>query len=209
MSSCEYPKNGLLSGMVMVYATATLVVLAGLFLPPVSVWFSPKPSTELLNVFLVSIVIMAIHKFESYKSKEFDRCPVYLATGSHARWMKQPREVLFVGFVGTFLILMVVINLVMRGAPWPLLLMLIWLAQGLHEIHHSAKTCIERRYYPGVVSSLLFVLHIDLFMVPLWFQHVFGGFHWSGYLYYASQPIIFLAFAIEHRSWCLKIRTSP
>ncbi|MBF0106579.1 MAG: hypothetical protein HQM16_14790 [Deltaproteobacteria bacterium] len=201
-----YPKNGLLSGMALVYLTAFVILVSGSIFPFFNTWFTGYPMPELVNAFLVSIILMAAHKGESYYFKEYDRCPVYLAAGDHAGWMREPRRVLFVGFVGTFLVFMVVINLILRGPPWPFLLLGIWMVQGWHEIHHSAKTLVERRYYPGVVTSVLFVLHIDVFVFPKWLFQIFGYGHFIGYVYYAVQPLIFLAFVFEHKRWVRQIK---
>lgn len=204
MTEKIHPKNGLLSGMFIVYTTAAIAVAAGLFWPGVNQFFGANPTTALINTFLVSILLMVAHKLESYFFREYDRCPVYLSSSGHAKWMKHPRQILFVAFVGTFLMLMIVINLVMRGPPWPLLLMAIWMAQGLHEIHHSAKTLVERRYYPGVISSIFFVAHIDVFMFLQWGELVLKGHEWVYYVYYGLQPVVFLAFVLEHRWWSMR-----
>ncbi len=76
-----------------------------------------------------------------------------------------------------------------------------WVAQGVHELHHLGKTLASRRYYPGTISSLLFVASIDFLFFPVWLEHLNLR---SGALFnffYGIQPILVLAFALEHAHW--------
>jgi hypothetical protein len=201
-----YPKNGLLSGMALTYVTAILAVILGLMIPTFAEMFTHPVSPALLQAFLVSIGLMILHKGESYWTKEYDRCPVYLAS-TRASWSKNPRQVLFVGFVGTFLILMLALYLAMKGPPWILLLLTIWLAQGLHEIHHSAKCLAERRYYPGTVSSIVFVAYVGLYVFPHWYDLVVAERGFYFHLYYYLYVPVFIAFYFEHRCWLKRVAT--
>ncbi len=186
--------------MVLTWGTALVVLVIGFFIPSLARIFDVELSGEIRGAFLVSVTLMLVHKIESYFFKEYDRCPVYLGVERSSR-AGNVRQTQFVVFVSTFLLMMYVVVLVMSGPPWPLLLITVWLAQGLHEIHHGAKTLVERRYYPGVISSLVFVLHVCLFIFPKWYSEAGLDSPFIYYAYYALVPLVFAAFALEHRKW--------
>lgn len=196
----SYPKNGLLSGMIITLSAAVMALIGGLFIPDVSVLFSEAPSPTLLNAFFVSICLLTVHKIESYLTREYDVCPVYLTNGQ-ASWTQNNRQTIFLAFVPILLGMSFMLFLVMKGPPWPLLLLLIWISQGLHELHHSGKSLAQKKYYSGVISSLIFVLQIDFFLFPEWYAQLHMENEIAFYLYYALQPFVLLAFYLEHRRW--------
>lgn len=191
------PKNGLLSGMAVTWLTALAAVASGLFVAPLHPYFARVPSDELVALFLASILLMGAHKVESYCTGEFEQCPVY-QTLARAPWAGDVRRAMFVVFCSIFVGAMVLCYLVLRGAPWPLLLLAVWCAQGLHEIHHSAKSLARRRYYPGTTTAITFTLFMDVAFVPTYVSHL-GGPAWSLVLYYAAQPLLLGAFYVEDR----------
>jgi hypothetical protein len=201
------PKNGLLSGMIITQAAAVTAILAGLFVPGADLVFAGFPPRFVLDVFLGSVVLMTVHKVESYYFGEFEVCPVYLTVGKS--WEKNVRRAGFEVFVSAFLGGMFLLALALRGAPWPLLLMSVWLAQGLHEIHHLAKTLVRRRYYPGLVSALLFTALIDVALFPNWYAALHVESQLGFYAYYAVQPLVLLAFFLEDRKWFAAFRALP
>ncbi len=87
--------------------------------------------------------------------------------------------------------------------------MSVWLAQGLHEIHHLGKTIARRRYYPGLISALLFTAVIDLAFFPNWYAALNVGSQLGFYAYYAVQPLVLLAFYLEDRKWFTAFRALP
>lgn len=196
----EPPKNGLLSGMVVTWATALAAVAAGLFVARLHPYFAQVPSHELVSLYVASIVLMCAHKVESYWTGEFEQCPVY-ETLARAPWASDVRRATFAVFCSMFLAAMFLSYLVLRGAPWPLLLMSVWCAQGLHEIHHGAKSLARQRYYPGTTTALLFTLFMDLSFFPVYAGHLGGLPPWWIGLYYAAQPLLFAAFYVEDRQW--------
>jgi hypothetical protein len=200
-----FPKNGLLSGMIITGLAAALALSLGFFVPSSHAIFDAPTTTGLLDAFLITILGMTVHKVESYRTGEFERCPVYL-TNVHNERGKAPGRLLFHGFVPTVLGGLLLTYFVMRGPPWVLLMMLIWLGQGLHEWHHAAKTLVERRYYPGTVTGLLFVGLVDVLFYPVWVASLtvdLGGWFW---VYYAVQPVVFVAYWLEHRGWFVRHR---
>lgn len=203
LSQPQYPKNGALSGMILPALAAIAALVTGLFLSNVAQIFAGTPSNSLLNAFFVSICLMAIHKIESYLTHEYDVCPVYLTNGQSS-WAQNPRQAIFVAFVSTFIGMSFVLFLVFKGSPWPLLLLSIWMSQGLHEFHHSAKSLAQKSYYSGTISALLFVAQIDVFVFPKWYGELGLASDVGFYLYYLIQPVVFLGFYLEHRGWLAK-----
>ena len=208
------PRNGLLSGMLITAFTAWVVVTFCIFHPSAMVLFGKMPTPALMHAFLASIILMALHKTESFSKAEFDHCPVYLTSGQ-APWAQNCRKAIFVSFVTTFIGMLVLVYLVLLGPPWPIALLAVWLGQGLHEFHHLAKSWVRRSFYPGVFSSIAFVLVQSFWVFPQWFKLVFpkGG-PLSASLgetvfiaYYVSLPLVLLAFILEDQSWTSTART--
>lgn len=199
-----YPKAGALSGMAVTWVTGAALFFVGVALPSLHPIFAGQPSTRLLNLLLVSLGIMTLHKIESYFTHEFDHCPVYLSLKS-AAWAREPRQAVFVTFCSVFLALTLVIALSMRGSPWLLLLPGVWSAQGLHEIHHSAKSLSRRGYYPGTLTALVFVAFIDAFFFPEYFSLLRVEGRAALFAFYALQPLLFFAFFVEDRAWLRKL----
>ncbi len=148
-----FPKNGLLSGMIVTGLAAAAALTLGFFVPASHSTFDALPTDGLIDAFGITVLAMAAHKVESYLTGEFERCPVYL-TSVHREKGKHPGRLLFQGFVPTVIGGLLLAYFLMRGAPWVMLMLLVWLGQGLHEWHHLAKSLAERRYYPGTVSGL-------------------------------------------------------
>ncbi len=194
------PKAGLLSGMAVTWITAIIVVGVGAAVPRLHPIFAGSPSRRLLDLLVASIVLMAAHKIESYFTREFDHCPVYLGM-RQSRWGHDPLALAFVTFVSVFLGMMVLVALAMRDAPWPLLVLAIWCAQGLHELHHAAKSLSRRRYYPGTASALVFVAFMDLAFVPAYLGCLDVDARAVLACYFVAQPLLLGAFYLEDRSW--------
>ena len=195
------PPAGILSGMVITWATALAAMLVGALLPSLHPIFAAMPSAGLADLLLFSIGLMAVHKVESYVTGEFDHCPVYLGLADKP-WVRSLRQAAFITFCTTFLALAVLLALAMRGPPWPLLVMAVWCAQGLHEVHHLAKSLARRRYYPGTASGALFVAFIDLVFFPAYLGELSLAAREPVRLaYYAAQPLLLCAFFVEDRAW--------
>lgn len=197
---CEAPSNGLLSGMIITWLSVVGILFWGIFFPSWMTPFFVNPSPEFLNAFLVSIIIMAIHKYESFYFEEYNHCPVYLTSGRKT-WAKNSREAIFLPFVGTFLGLTFLLYFSLCGQPWTMLIPIVWLAQGLHEIHHSAKALAQKKYYPGTVSSIVYVLQINLLLYPAWWNALAASNQAVFYFYYLVQPFVFAGFYFEHRQF--------
>jgi hypothetical protein len=186
--------------MAVTWLTALGALVVGFALPSLHPIFSGAPSRRLLDLLLISIGIMALHKLESFYAREFDHCPVYLSL-QRAWWACEPRQAVFVTFCSVFLALMLVVALAMRGAPWLLLLPAIWSAQALHEIHHLGKSLARRGYYSGAISAVLFVAFMDVFFVPEYSSLLALDGRAARLAFYAFQPLLLLAFWVEDRRW--------
>lgn len=158
--------------------------------------FAAPLTFELQVTFFASVVVMALHKIESYWSLEYDQCPVYVSQA-----VDNPRRAIFLAFVPPFVAMMFMVFLAFIGPPFHLLSLAVWLGQGVHELHHTAKSLARRRLYPGLFTSVVFVGLMSLGMFPLWHDAVIGerGLFFVGY--YAVQPVMFLAFYFEDRRW--------
>lgn len=194
------PKNGALSGMILPALTAAIVLPLGLVSAGFRSHFEAPLPPAFLWAFFATIVVMAAHKLESFWFEEYEQCPVYLANGQKP-WARNPRKAVFVSFVSTFLGMLGVAFLGFAGPPWHLLVMTVWLAQGAHELHHTAKSLSRRRVYPGTASSLLFVGLMWTAVFPLWHDLVIGARGAFFFGTYAALPLVFLAYYLEDRRW--------
>ncbi len=199
----QAPSNGILSGMVLAWGTAIFVIGIGFFYPHLAAPFDSALSLGFLDAFMVSVLLMFLHKVESYFTLEYEQCPVYATTG-RARWAQDSREAVFLAFCGTFLGLALAIALMLRGGYWPLLILAIWMAQGVHEWHHSAKSLTQGSYYSGTVTGLMFVVHVNMVLFPEWYSLLHTTSDLPFYAYYAVQPVFFVGFVVEHHGWLLK-----
>lgn len=194
------PRAGILSRMVITWSTALAILLVGLAVPSMHPIFAGPPSTRLLNLLLLSVGLMAVHKIECYATREWEQCPVYLGIPS-APWARGVRETAFVVFCSLDVAYMLLIALALRGPPWAMLVMAILCAQGLHELHHPAKSLARRRYYPGTASAILFVLFIDLLFAPEYFARLRLPSGNALVWFYVVQPMVLVAFWLEDRAW--------
>lgn len=195
-----FPKAGPLSSMIIVGLAAGAALVVGWFVPSLHDIFAAEPDQGLLDALMVTVVAMIVHKGESYRLREWDRCPVY-QTSTREPWAADRGQLLFLGFVPTFLGLLLLFALVLRGPPWPLLLLSLWSVQGLHEVHHVAKTAVERSYYPGTASAVLFVASIDALLVPRLVEHLALDSSWPLAAFYVLQAVMLIAYVVEHGRW--------
>lgn len=194
------PKNGPLSGMLLTGLAAAITLPLAIFSPGFRSHFETPLSRELLGVFFVSAVLMALHKLESFWFEEYEQCPVYVTSGE-TPWAHNPRKAVFLGFVPTFIGMLFVTCLAFLGPPWHLIVLTVWLGQGAHELHHVAKSLSRGRLYPGSVTSILFVGVMWLGLFPLWHDAVFAARGLAFYGTYAALPLVVLAFFLEDRKW--------
>jgi hypothetical protein len=194
------PKNGLLSGMILPGIATGVVLPLALVSSSFRSHFTAELSPQFQLMFLASALLMALHKVESFFFAEYDHCPVYL-TNSRAPWAQNPRKAVFLAFCPVFVGMLLFSCLAVFGPPWHLILMTVWLGQGLHELHHLGKSLARGRAYPGIVTSLLFVGVMCLGVFPLWHQAVLGERGVVFYLFYAALPHVLLAFYLEDRRW--------
>lgn len=189
-----------MSGMIIPALAAAAVLPFGFFSATFRSHFTAALTPSFQGVFLISIVLMALHKLESFWFGEYDQCPVY-ATTAQAEWAQNPRKAVFLTFVPTFLGMMMMAFLAFLGPPWHLIILTVWLGQGAHELHHTGKSLARARLYPGIFTSVLFVGVMSFGLFPLWHDAVVGARGLLFYGYYALLPIVLLGFYLEDRKW--------
>ena len=68
------------------------------------------------------------------------------------------------------------------------------------------KTAATRRYYPGLVTALLFTASVNVLVFPAWIACLPLESAPLFAIYYGIQPLIIVAFYVEHRRWLAKAR---
>lgn len=193
-----FPRHGLLSGMVVIAMAVAAALFVGLFLPGWHGPFDVAPTPALLNAFEVSIGVLIVHKVESYRTRKYDVCPVYL-TLAHDAPTRTSGQNHFRLLITPLMAGLILLGFAVRGPPWPMLLIGAWLSQAAHELHHLGKTIAARAVYPGLWSALAFVVTVDAFVAPRWFAEVGAPGAW--WLYVAAQVPMTAAFVVEHVAW--------
>lgn len=158
----------------------------------------------LLSSLGLSVGVMILHKIECYFAHEYDACPVYLNL-ERAPFAKSRRQALFVSFVVPFLVLLLLIYAVASGAPWHWLAIGVWLGQGLHELHHVARSASRRRRYPGAATAAVFALVVLGAVWPATARALGLGDGWVTWLGAGLAPLVGLAFYLEDRAWLTKL----
>lgn len=190
------PRHGLLSGMIVPGIAAAVVLPLSIFSSTFRSYFDAPLTTPLQLAFFASVVLMALHKVESFWFAEYDQCPVYVSQPT-----TNPRKAVFLAFVPIFIGMLIVCFLGFLGPPWHLITLTVWLGQGVHELHHTAKSLARGRLYPGIVTSVLFVGVMSLSLFPLWHDAVIGDRGVLFFGYYLALPCVFLGFYLEDRRW--------
>ncbi len=157
----------------------------------------------LLSSLGLSVGVMILHKIECYFAHECDACPVYLNL-ERAPFATNVRQALFVSFVVPFLVMLLLLYAVASGAPWHWLAIGAWLGQGLHELHHVARSASRRRRYPGALTAVVFVWVVLGAVWPAT-AHALGlGAGWVTWLGAGLAPLVGLAFYLEDHAWLRK-----
>ncbi len=190
------PRNGLLSAMIIPGITAAVVLTLACVSSTFRSYFAVPLSPVFQGALFASFVLMALHKVESFWFLEYDQCPVYLSQD-----VSNPRKAVFLAFVPIFIGMLFFAFMGFFGPPWHLIAITVWLGQGVHEMHHTAKSLARDRAYPGIVTSLMFVALMTFGLFPLWHDAVIGARGFIFYGYYALLPIVFAGFYFEDRKW--------
>lgn len=193
------PRNGPLSGMIITAIAAVVTFPLIYFDDATRARFDRPVGDDIASMFLIGAIVMAAHKLESLLTREYEQCPVYL-TQARA-WGGDPGRAIFLSFVTTFIGMLLIVALALLGPPWHLAIVTVWLAHGLHELHHTAKSLARRRVYPGLFSSLFFVSVQSGLLFPLWYDLVAGERGMLFDAYYLALPIVLLGYYVEDRRW--------
>lgn len=113
----------------------------------------PVLSKKMKGYFFLSLLLMLLHKVESYQTNEWVYSPVYkfiLSLG----FDKGPLvfltfvSILFLGLFWCFLVIS------WRWGQWCLLFF--WGLTFILELHHFVRTLIAGEYYSGLITGLLY-----------------------------------------------------
>ena len=163
-------------------------------------WFGSVPDAALLRHGGFSVLLMVLHKLESFYSNEikhdifYSRLKTWIAVDDFST-----QRAFFLGFCPAYCLGLVLLMLVMRGPPWPMLCVFAYIAQCSHEVHHLAKAVVRRGYYPGAVTALAFVGHSHLLLAGA--RRCAGlGPEWQA-AYLATQLVLGVLFARQYRAF--------
>lgn len=149
-------------------------------------------STLLRLQFLVSILLMVIHKVECYYTQEYDKDPVYLWFLSKPSF-QHSGQVAFLTMCFFVTLMLSMIFLILLGGSWPITVLGIWCMMFVHETHHIAKSIRMRHYYSGLFTSILFSGFGLFFFVPHYWEHFAMASSWQTGLW-----LFFLAWGLLH-----------
>lgn len=203
ISEQTLPRHGLLSGLVITWGSALLFPLAAWVGLNTLRLFGTGNSAPLVQAFTVSVILMAAHKLESYFQREFDVCPVYASMRATVA-KEGPARGLFISFCGAFVAMLGVTAVMALASPWTMVIFAVWIAHGLHELHHLGKSLARRSYYPGTVTGLLFTAWQGAVFLPAWLAETPLNFQLSQYVtwgYFALCPALLMAFYLEDKKW--------
>lgn len=121
---------------------------------------------EIKDSLFVSILLMNLHKFESYYQKEWVHTKIF-GSNSLVFTRESAQRLIYITFVGTFLLMLIPAYLVLNSSTTQALVFLVWSAQGYVELHHLAKTIFRGYYYPGTFTGLLFFFYQNSTFLPI------------------------------------------
>lgn len=122
------------------------------------------PSAKMMWFFLISIFLMVIHKYESFKTAEWDFAPGYLFV---LQMGLGDGKMLFLTFVTMVFVLLFWSFIIIFTQTGKWLFLAFWGLTFLLEYHHLARALLAGSYYSGLYSAILYVL--------------FGFFYWGEY----------------------------
>mgnify|MGYP001231449923 CR=1 FL=1 len=112
-----------------------------------------------LRDLIISYVLMILHKVESYYTNEWDVDPIYTK-------LSRTKSSLFIVFVGTFLLMNMLVVCLIVDPNWRYFFLSIWGAQLITEIHHVSKAVARNKYYSGAYSGFALALYGCLSFFP-------------------------------------------
>ena len=92
------PKHGLMSGMIVPAITAAIVLPLAALSSTFRSYFDAPLTPAFQWAFFASVLLMALHKVESFWAGEYDHCPVYVSQNSD-----NPRKAVFLAFCPIFI----------------------------------------------------------------------------------------------------------
>lgn len=114
------------------------------------------------SLFLASIVAMFAHKVESWWAAEWLESPFFQALERTAQGLDPVPtaslgETIFLVFVTWLFVGLLMGWLVLRGGWGPIVALAFWGATFVLEWHHLGRAILRGGYYPGLVTSLVYL----------------------------------------------------
>ncbi len=119
------------------------------------------PSPKMRWMFLLSIFLMMVHKYESFKTAEWEFAPAYLAI---LNWNLEKGEMLFLTFITVLFVGLIWCFIIICWNPGQWIFLGFWGLTFLLEWHHIFRTISSGAYYSGLFSAMVYV--------------IFGFFYW-------------------------------
>jgi hypothetical protein len=120
-----------------------------------------EPSYAMKVVFLLSILLMGVHKIESFYTREWEFAPIYLyfLNQDYSRG-----EIIFLSFVVTLFVGLAWVWIIIsfRAGKW--IFLGFWGLTFFEEWHHLIRTYHSGQYYTGLFSAILY----GLFGIVYW-----------------------------------------
>jgi hypothetical protein len=125
------------------------------------------------SLFLVSVVVMGVHKVECWWTEEWVESPFFqLLVSLGPELDRDPAhafgEALFLVFVTWLFAGLLMGWLLMRGGAAAWAALAVWGLTFVLEWHHLARSAARGGYYPGLYSALVYLAVMALYQRELW-----------------------------------------
>ena len=120
------------------------------------------------TVFLVAILLMALHKLECWFTSEWRVSPFFRWLIERAKGHDEG-EVVFLVFITWLFGGLGMGWLVLSGGWGPVVALGIWGLTFVLEWHHVVRSVHKRGYYSGLVTSVMYVSFGPVYAYHLWF----------------------------------------
>lgn len=121
-------------------------------------------TSRLRTIMAICIALFVLHGIEEWFSGFYDVDPTF---GLAARFAPSKAAAVFVGAQLIVWVMLVVFYVLLLGAKWRLRALALFGLVVTFEIEHLVAALVKREYYPGSVTSALFVPMAALFWIEL------------------------------------------
>ena len=156
----------------------------------------PKVSEHMKFSMFISLILMFMHKVESYYTREWTVCRFYSGL-KKISFLQEHGEIVFLVFCTTFLLSTILMLLMICYEQWIHYNLLIWGCQLINETHHISKAIMRKAYYSGSYSAVLLVLWANLHYFP--YLGIMYDYDWTfvSYLVSFASIVCLTIFCIE------------